>query len=414
MDLTVVLNRCHRFSGFVYGRNSFLGERIHVDLHPRKGSRPTCSGCAKRGAVYDTARELRPFEFVPLWGYGVFLWYAMRRVDCRRCGVKVEQVPWADGKQQTCNAYRLFLARWARRLSWTEVARIFGTNWGVVYRSVAWVVEFGLAHRSLDGVVAIGIDEIAVWAGHKYLTVVYQIDASTRRLLWIGKERTKATLRSFFAEFGAERTKTLRFIASDMWKPYLTVVKELAGQALHVLDRFHVVAKLNKALDEVRAKEARELARKGYQPLLKHTRWCFLKRRENRTPKQRRRLKEVMRHPLRTVRAFLLKESFEAFWQYRTPHWATWFLDKWCARAMRSRLAPFKRFARTLRGHEALLMNWFKARHEFKMGAVEGMNTNAKLAIRKSRGFRSYEVLKIALYHALGKLPEPEFTHRFC
>lgn len=414
MLIKTVLNRCHPIQRFVYGVAYFVGQEVHVQIRPRRGSSAICSGCDQPGSTYDTARKPRLFEFVPLWGFLVFLCYAMRRVNCAQCGVTVERVPWAVGKQQTCNVYRLFLARWARRLPWSEVARIFGTNWGVVYRAIRWVVDYGLAHRSLDGVQAIGIDEIAVWKGHKYLTVVYQIDQGTRRLLWVGRDRTKATLRKFFTMFGEIRSKALRFVASDMWKNYLDVVKEKAGQALNILDRFHVVAKLNKAVDEVRAKEARELARKGYEPILKHTRWCFLKRKEKQSVNQRRKLREVLHYSLRTVRAFLLKESFDAFWAYKSPTWAGWFLDKWCTRAMRSRLPPMKRFAKTLRAHRPLLLNWFAAKGELALGVVEGMNTNAKLAIRKARGFREYDVLETALYHELGRLPEPKFTHGFC
>ena len=414
MDLTVVLNRCHHVPGFVYCKNSFLGDRIHCDVRPRAGCKAVCSSCGLPGPTYDTARQPRQFQFVPLWGFLVFLWYFMRRVDCPRCGVKVERVPWADGKNSTCNAYRLFLARWARRLPWTEVGRIFGTTWGVVFRAIRWTVDYGLAHRSLDGVQAIGVDEIAVWAGHKYLTVVYQIDEGARRLLWVGRERTKATMRQFFVMFGEVRSKALKFVASDMWKPYLDVVKAMAGQALQILARFHVVAKLNKAVDDVRAKEARELARKGYEPVLKHTRWCFLKRKERQNVDQRRKLRDVLRYDLRTVRAFLHKEAFDAFWTYKSPTWAGWFLDKWCTRVMRSRLAPLKRFAKTLRTHRALLLNWFAAKGEIALGVVEGMNTNAKHAIRKARGFREYHVLEVALYHELGHLPEPPLTHTFC
>ena len=156
------------------------------------------------------------------------------------------------------------------------------------------------------------------------------------------------------------------------------------------------------------------MVRKGYEPILKHTRWCFLKRKEKQTVNQRRKLREVLRYSLRTVRAFLLKESFDAFWAYKSATWAGWFLDKWCTRAMRSRLPPMKRFAKTLRAHRPLLLNWFAAKGELALGVVEGMNTNAKLAIRKARGFREYHVLETALYHELGRLPEPEFTHRFC
>lgn len=414
MNLTVVLNRCHYFAGFVYGKCRFLDEQLHIDVMARKRSKPTCSGCDRRGTVYDTSHFPRRFAFIPIWGFAVFLWYNMRRVNCRRCGVKVEKVPWADGKNTTCNAYRLFLARWAKRLSWTEVAQIFGTNFGVVYRAIQWVVAYGLAQRSLDGIRAIGVDEIAVWAGHKYLTVVYQIDEGARRLLWVGRDRTTETMQMFFKMLGENRAKALRFVASDMWKPYLDTIKKKASQALNILDRFHVVAKLNKAVDEVRAKEARELARKGHRPVLKHTRWCFLKHKENQTVEQRRKLRDVLQYPLRTVRAFLLKEAFNCFWTYKSPTWAGWFLDKWCTRALRSRLPPMRRFAKTLRNHRALLLNWFAAKGEIALGVVEGMNGNAKLAIRKARGFRTYEALETALYHQLGRLPEPEFAHRFC
>ena len=415
MDVRTLLNRCHHFKSFVYGEVSLRDDCLHVNIRARKGSKGTCSKCMRRGPTYDTARMPRSFQFVPLWGYVVLLWYFTRRIDCRRCGVTVELLPWANGKHRTCNAFRLFLARWARRLSWSEVAEIFETNWGVVYRSVRWLVDWGLAHRDLDGVKAIGVDEIAVWKGHKYLTVVYQIDQGIRRLLWVGRERTEKSFRGFFRTFGKARAKKLQFVASDMWKPYLKLVAEFAGQAIHVLDRFHIVAKVNKAVDEVRASEARKLARDGYEPILKHTRWCFLKRRENLTGTQHDKLTDVLRYNLRSVRAYLLKEALDAFWKYDSAHWAGWFLDKWCTRALRSRLEPMKKVARTLRRHHDLILNWFRAKKEISSGAVEGLNTNAKLAIRKARGFRTYGAIETALYHQLGRLPEPAFlTHRFC
>jgi transposase len=181
-----------------------------------------------------------------------------------------------------------------------------------------------------------------------------------------------------------------------------------------VLDRFHIVAKLNKAIDEIRAQEARALKTGGFEPILKKTRWCFLKRTENLTDNQSQKLSDVLQYDLRTVRAYLLKEAFEGFWSYTSPYWAGWYLDKWCARAMRSRLEPIKQFVGTLRNHRELLLNWLRAKKEISCGCVEGMNTNIKLAIRKARGFKSYTVAETALYHELGRLPEPQFTHRFC
>jgi len=261
MDIKAILKRCHPIKGFIYEKSWFgVDQSIVVKLRPRHGTMAVCLGCGIRRKTYDTARNPRSFIFIPFWGFAVVLLYCMRRVDCRRCGVTTEMVPWADGKQQSCYAYRQFLAFWAKRLSWTEVGRTFKASWGVVFRSVKWVVDWGLAHRDLSGVGAIGIDEIAVWKGHKYLTIVYQIDEGARRMLWVGRDRTEQTLTDFFTMFGTARAAALRYVASDMWKPYLRVTTRFASNAVHVLDRFHIVAKLNKTIDEVRAGEARKLA----------------------------------------------------------------------------------------------------------------------------------------------------------
>lgn len=413
MRIKTVLNRVHKVKGFVYEKVRFNGDQIEVEIRPRKGARPICSGCGRPGPGYDTLPRRR-FAFVPLWAISVFLIYARRRVDCPSCGVKVERVPWAEGKHHLTQAYAVFLARWARRLSWREVSLIFKTSWESVYRSVAWMVEYGLQNRSLDDITAIGVDEVQFQKGHRYLTVVYQIDHGCRRLLWIGKDRTTKTLLRFFRMMGKERTAALQFICSDMWQPYLKVIAKKASQALHILDRFHIVAKLNKAIDEVRAVEAKELAADGYEPVLKHSRWCFLKRTANLTGRQSARLADLMCYSLKTVRAYLLKESFQALWEYSSYHWAGVFLDAWLKRAMRSRLEPIKKVARSIRAHENLILNWFAARKEFSSGIVEGLNYRIKLTIRKAYGFRTLEAAEIALYHALGRLPEPELAHEFC
>ena len=111
---------------------------------------------------------------------------------------------------------------------------------------------------------------------------------------------------------------------------------------------------------------------------------------------------------------YFLKEAFDGFWHYNSARWAKWYLWKWCTRAMRSRLEPMKKFVRTLRQHEDLLMNYFKAKKQYTSGIVEGLNPKVNLSMRKAYGFRSFEVLQIALFHQLGNLPEPESTHKFC
>ncbi len=187
-----------------------------------------------------------------------------------------------------------------------------------------------------------------------------------------------------------------------------------SGQAVRILDRFHVMKKFNEKINAVRAAEAKAMKADGYEPVLKNSRWALLKRPENLTDKQTVKLKELLQYNLRSVRAYLMREDFQRFWGYRSPSWAGKFLDEWCARAMRSQLAPMKEMARTLGNHRALLLNWFSAGGELLSGSVEGLNAKAKLAMKKAYGFKSYETIEIALYHQLGKLPEPKITHTFC
>jgi len=416
MLVQTILNRIHPCKGFVYGQAELIdGARpliLQIEMRPRKGSRPICSSCGKKGPVHQTEKA-RLFEFVPFWGIAVFLAYRMRRVKCPQCGVKVERVPWAVGKHRLTTAFAWFLAGWAKRLSWSVAAEAFWTSYYHVFASVKMAVDWGREHMDLSGIEAIGIDEIAMGRGHRYITLAYQIDEGRRRLLWVGKERKAKTLLRFFRWLGKERTARLRFICSDMWQGYLKVIRKKAGQAVHILDRFHIMANLSKALDQVRASEARALKARGLEPVLTHSRWCFLKRPENLTDTQAEKLSDLLAYNLKIVRAYLLKEQFQFFWHYLSPAWAGKFLDQWIAHALRSRIEPLKGFARTLRRHRELLLNYFRAKKRFSAGVVEGLNNKAKTTMKNAYGFRTYECLEIALYHALAELPEPKLSHRF-
>ena len=142
---------------------------------------------------------------------------------------------------------------------------------------------------------------------------------------------------------GQEVISKISFICSDMWEPYLKVIQEKCCEALHILDRFHIVAKMNKALDEVRAEETRRMKREGRDPVLKKSRWLLLKRGENLGDEQHFRLRDLLRYNLKTVSAYLLKEAFQQLWDYNSPAWAGKFLDEWCHQTMRSRIEPMKR-----------------------------------------------------------------------
>jgi transposase len=419
LALKTLLNRVERLRGFVYKSSRLIAgkvPRIEIKLRARANSKGMCSHCQKPAPGYDRLPE-RKFEFVPLWGIKTFLLYAPRRVKCHEHGVCVEHLSWALGKRPLMKSYAWFLASWAKLMSWQDVSRTFKTSWESVYRSVEMAVDWGRAHMDLSGITALGVDEIH-WRKGKFLTLVYQINEGVKRLLFVAENREETSLRKFFIWFGAKRSAEIRFICSDMWRPYLNVIAERAKGALNILDRYHIAAKMNKAIDEVRAKETREMKARnrltGKEVVLTHSRWCLLKRVENLTEKQSVKLKELLACNLRTIRAYLLKEEFHFFWEYLSPAWAEKFMDQWCKKVMRSRIEPMKKIARMIRSHKPLILNWFEARAEVSLGAVEGLNNRLKANIRKSYGFRTYNAIEVMLYHKLGALPEPEIAHKFC
>ena len=416
MQLQTILNRVEKYKSFVYQSVRFGDNPKSLELEvlivPRANSRPICSGCRRKGPGYDRLPERR-FEYVPLWQIAVFFVCAVRRVNCPRCGVTAEEIPWARGKETHTRTYQWFLSKWAQRLSWKETARVFSTSWQRVFKAVKHAVLWGLVHDVWTDVRTVGVDEIAWQKGHSYLTMVYQLDENRKRLLWVGQDREKKSLEKFFNLLGKASSEDIDFVCSDMWGPYLDVIAERAPQAVHVLDRFHIMRLMNKAIDEVRREEVKELARDGYEPILKHSRWCLLKRKENRTQRQTVKLKELMQYNLNSVKAHLQREDFQRFWEYDSPTWAGKFLDDWCARVNRTNLEPMKKVVKTLQAHRELILNWFKAGGRLSSGTVEGFNNKAKLTMRKAYGFRSPEAAQIALFHTLSDLPEPEFTHKY-
>ena len=265
LEVKTLLNRIQPFVGFGYHSIRLRGApgapRVEVRIQPHRGLRGKCATCQAASPGYDQLPERR-WLFVPLWGMVVHFFYRPRRVTCPTHGVGVEHIPWSQGKRRVTTAMMGFLARWARRLSWQETARTFQTGWATVFHSVEWFVAWGLAQRSLAGITVNGIDEIH-WGkgkgGDRFLTLIYQIDGHCRRLLWVGPRRTQATLRKGFAALGPAVLGGLRFVASDMWEPYLTVIAAQIDHAVHVLDRFHITRHLNQAVDQVRRGERTRL-----------------------------------------------------------------------------------------------------------------------------------------------------------
>jgi len=415
MLIETALNQYARHQGFVYAKSSFSEDRsiIQVQVRPARRSRPVCSICGRPGACHDVLSERR-YDFIPLWLMPVVLVYAPRRVRCRHCGVHVERIPWATlPKSPITRHLALWLSSWARELPWSTVARLCGVSWDTVAAAATWVVQWGMGRRNLDGVTSIGVDELYTGRRGKFITLVYELGRGCRRLLWMGRGKGSQTLERFFAIWGEERSHGLQHVCTDMSAAYITVVRRCCQKALLILDKFHIIKNLNEAITQTRRSEAARLTQNG-KTVLKNARWILVKNRDNLKDDERERLTQILKSNLNTAKGYLLAEDFKRFWDYFSPFHARRFLESWITDVLRHRsLVYFKAFARTLRSHADLILNYFEARKEFTSAAVEMMNGQVRSTISSARGYRYDSTLEIALFLRLGGLPIPAVGYRF-
>jgi transposase len=363
-----------------------------------------CSLCGHRCREVHNVGAERQWRDLAMREQQLILRYAPRRVDCPRCGVRVEKVPWAEPWARVTTALAKAVAVLARELSWQGTARHYKLNWKSVATIVKRCVAYGLKNRARPPVHVIGMDEVSRRKGQVYLTVVY--DLERRVLLWVGEDRTEEAVKKFFTEeMGRRRCRTLQVVCMDMWAPYYKLVRQHAPQAQVLFDRFHIVKHLNEAVDEVRKSLMRTLSRKE-RVSFKGTRWLLLKNPWNLSDHQRERLSTLVKWNTPLVRAWYLKESFQLFWLYKQNKRAVDHLNKWMRSAMRSKLEPFKKFVRMLRSHLDGILAWTKL--QISNGAVEGMNNKIKSISHRSFGFRSAEHFIAAIYHCCAKLPLPK------
>jgi len=327
--------------------------------------------------------------------------YAPVRVRCRRCGVRVEAVPWADRWQRITKALALALARLAKMLSWKETAGHYAVDWKTVAAAVKTAVERGLKLRRWKPLHILGIDEVSRRKGQRYLTLVYDLERN--RLVWAGENRDADTMRRFFDWLGPRKARSVVIVCCDMWAVYVAAVRERLPKACLVFDRFHVVQHLNRAVDDVRRATWRKL-QDDEKAAFKQTRWLWLKNPWNLRSDEKKRLSALcgrINQPI--VRGYYLKEAFQRFWDYRVEGWARPYLQQWLWWASHSRLDPFVRFARMIREHLDGILLWTKLR--IPNSALEGMNNKVKVVSRRAYGYRKVETYITAIWHGCGDLP---------
>ncbi len=320
--------------------------------------------------------------------------YRLRRVDCSRCGVCVEMVPWAETGSWFTRDFEqtaAYLAQHAAKSVVVEMMRIAWTTVGAIIQRV--VDRLGPQDR-LEGLTDIGVDELSYRKHHEYVTVV--IDHRRQRIVWAAKGKSADTLRGFFEALGAERCAKLQSVTIDMSAAYIKAVSDAAPQARIVFDKFHVQRLAHDALDQLRRAEVRKVAEPEQRTALKHSRFALQKNTWNLTDIEHQKLAEVQRTNRRLYRGYLLKETLAEILRGTDPTVAETKLMEWTSWASHSQLAPFVRVAGTIRKHLAGIVAYVAT--GLTNARTEGLNGKARTITRRSYGLHSAASLIAMLF----------------
>jgi transposase len=373
-------------------------KQVVVDLEPTRAS-AICSGCGETKKRIHDVKPARTWRHTDLWNMPTLVRTAPRRVRCRHCGVRIEQVPWARTRSRYTHQFEAEVLRRARDCSISGVCRQLGLHWTSVMRLIERWVEESAEKQFQRPLRVLGVDEVSYGRGHsKYLTIVW--DHVRARVVWIGQGRERDTLDTFFAKLGRRRSRRLEAVTMDMWQGYIGSVQTHAPQAAIVFDRFHIERYLTKAVDEVRKQE---FFRRGgaYRDAIRGKKWLLLTKFRRLRRQHRRDLMGLLAMNRRLFKAYLFKEQFEHAWTYKTERGMREFLGRWRALLNWSRLTPLIEFYDMLMRHVDGVVAW--ARYRLTNAALEGNNSRIRAISQRGHGYRNPNNLMVVLYHASWK-----------
>jgi len=404
MRVQTAFTRMLRLPGASVIDVSFGAEGVIVTVGLRRRRR-VCSHCGQTGRqleIHD--RRIKCWRHLDLGANRCVIESALRRLRCRDCGVHLEAVPWARADAHHTRDFDDLGAWLAQQMAKTPIAGLLWIGWDTVGKIVERVVADHLDHRRLQGLVAIGVDEISYRRHHRYLTTV--VDHHAGAIVWCAAGRNAATLQRFFDELG-ERKASIKAISIDMSGGYQQAIRESVPEAEIAFDPFHVVRLAQRAVDQVRRDEwnAHERSHTPEGKWIKGTRWSLLKAPAKQSIEQLALLHQVQEANQPLYRAFLLKEELRVLYQLDDRALTPAHLDAWLAWASRSPLQPFVKLARTIRTHRNGILN--AIRLGLNNGRLEGLNSRIRLISHRSFGFHSASPLIALVYLCCSRIVIP-------
>ena len=372
---------------------------VTVHIKQAKETQSCCPTCGKVSPGYDS--RIRRWRHLDTCQYKTILVANLPRVQCQEHGVVTVSVPWAEPGSGFTAMFEALVIDWLREASISAVSRLMSLSWNAIDGIMQRAVKRGLSRREPLSMTQIGMDETAFRKRHDYVTIVSDQKAGT--VLYVGSDRKKNTLKAWYASLTEEQRMAIESVSMDMWPAFINATLESLPSANEKIafDKFHVAKYLGEAVDKVRRQEHKALMADGYDDL-KGSKYDWLYNPKNMTCKQTRAFSALRDSTLKTARAWAIKELAMSLWDYVSKTWALKGWKRWLSWAVRCRLEPIKKVARTIKAHLWGILNAIVLK--VSNGPAEGLNSRIKMIKVRSRGFRNKERFANAIYFHLGGL----------
>jgi len=379
--------------GYEYVRTRYERGAVIFSIK-RKREKIRCPVCRSRNIIFR-GTIFRRFRMVPIGSKRVFLDYDVQRLECRRCGnIRQEKLGFADPRFSYGHAFERYALDLSKHMTIQDVAKHLGISWDVIKEIQKRDLIQRFSKPCLKNVKRIAIDEIAVHKGHRYLTVV--LDMDTGAVIFVGDGKGGDALAPFWKKLKRSRAK-VKAVAMDMSPAYISAVLEHLPNATIVFDHFHVIKLFNDKLSALRRDMYREIKERLSKKVLKGTRWLLLKNPENLDPerKEKERLAEALKLNEPLSCAYYLKEDLRQIWMQPNKEIAEKVFADWVKRAQSSSIKMLKKFADTLAGYKSGILSYYDYR--ISSGPLEGTNNKIKTMKRMAYGFRDMEFFKLKI-----------------
>jgi transposase len=370
-------------------------KRLDIEIDFKTGGRFACPECGKVDCpVHDTVKKT--WRHLNFFQHQAFLHARVSRIDCPNCGVRLVTVPWARPGSGFTLLFEAFVMTLVKGMPVATAARLVGEHDTRLWRVVQHYVEDAVARMDLADLRRVAIDETAAKRGQNYITLFADIDA--RKVVYVTEGKGADTLARFAEHVDDHNSDASRIkeVCIDMSAAYIKGVEHNLTEAEITFDKFHAVKLVNEAVDQVRRAESRE------RPELKHSRYLWLKNERRLSVEQLTALAELARMHLKTARAYRLRLAFQEMYDAPSLDWGELIFERWYGWAIRSRLEPMKKVARTLKQHREGVLRWFDSK--IANGLIEAINSLVQAAKAKARGYRSLRNLIAITYLIAGKI----------